>query len=535
MLKRLEDESGIALALALLVMIVLTISTTSLIYYTTSNQNSSQLSLSRDGAYRMAEAGINNAMAVLGDPPDPATGIGNNALDKNVFCGLPGKTYTSTTPDCVIQDTYANAGGYVIWKGVLNTGTAVWQITSTGYVLNPSVHQSTAVYSSRTLTVSVAVHPTLTQPLNTPVWNYIYATKPASTPATVCDEDLFNSVVISSPFYVEGNLCLHQTSSITRGPLVVKGRLSMDSNSQNFAGTSSVPLSDAHIVNGCTVKNTTHTRCNWNGTQTVQGLDNLYATVLDTTPPANLTPPVPNWDNWYLNASPGPYFPCQTINGQAPLSPLTFDNIVDPNPGDTDAQKLVYQNNSATTQDLTPGYDYRCKTIAGELSWNNTTKVLTIKGTVYIDGSVYIQNGAVNRYTGQGVIYLGGTFLMKNSSLCGAVNNGACDMRAVQASPAQGWDPNAALLCFVAKGTGGQVNPGDSAQFVSATLQGAVYANGSIEIGTTSNVDGPMVGYQVLLGQSVTTSFPSITIVPEGMPSNPTAYAQIDPPSGYSG
>jgi hypothetical protein len=33
----------------------------------------------------------------------------------------------------------------------------------------------------------------------------------------------------------------------------------------------------------------------------------------------------------------------------------------------------------------------------------------------------------------------------------------------------------------------------------------------------------------------VTTSFPSITIVPNGMPANPTAYAQIDPPSGYSG
>jgi len=26
-----------------------------------------------------------------------------------------------------------------------------------------------------------------------------------------------------------------------------------------------------------------------------------------------------------------------------------------------------------------------------------------------------------------------------------------------------------------------------------------------------------------------------ITIVPDGMPSNPTAYAQVDPPSGYSG
>src|SRR4029079_890671 len=131
-----------------------------------------------------------------------------------------------------------------------------WTITSTGYVTNSNV--TTGQKSQRTLTVGVNVHPTLTQPLNTPIWNYIYATKPASAVPT-CDEDLFNSVTISSPFYVEGNLCLHQTSSITRGPLVVKGRLAMDSTNQNFAGTSSVPLSDAHIVNGCTVKNSTHT------------------------------------------------------------------------------------------------------------------------------------------------------------------------------------------------------------------------------------------------------------------------------------
>jgi hypothetical protein len=523
-LKRLADESGIALALSLLVMIVLTISTTSVIYYTTSNQDSSQLSLSRDGAYRLAEAGINNAMAVLGDPPDPATGIGNNALDKNVFCGLAGKTYTSTTPDCVIKDTYST--GYVTWKGVLDAGTATWKITATGYALNPNVHQTPAVYSTRTLNVSVAVHPTLTQPLNTPVWNYIYVTKPASTPPT-CDESLTNSVQISSPFYVEGNLCLFNTASIATGPLVVKGRLIMNNLNKNYAGTSAVRLSDAHIVNGCTAS-ATHVPCQNNG------VDNLWASTLDATPPTNLNPPVPNWNNWYLNSSPGPYFPCQTMNGQAPLNPLTFDNVVDPNVADTDTQKLAYQNNSVATQDLTPGYDYRCQTSSGELSWNNTTKVLTIKGTIYIDGSVYVQNGAINKYTGQGVIYLGGTLLMKNSSLCGAIYNGACDMRPYQASPVQGWNPNAALVCFVAKGTGGQLPAGYSAQFTSANLQGAVFANGSIDIGTTSNVDGPMVGYTIGLGQSVTTSFPSITLVPEGMPSNPTAYAQIDPPSGYS-
>jgi Tfp pilus assembly protein PilX len=538
MLKRLRDESGIALIMALMVMFVLTITTTTVIFYTTSNQHSSQLSLTRDGSYRLAEAGINNAMAVLGSPPDIATGIGNNALDPNVLCGLPGKTYVSTSP-CTVKDTYAN--GYVQWSGVLSiiSGTATWTLTSTGYVVNTNVNGG-GTYSTKTLTVKVAVHPTLTQPLNTPVWNYIYATKPASTPPT-CDENVTQSVQIASPFYVEGNLCLFNTASIVSGPLVVKGRLNLNNASKNYVGTSALPLTDAHILNGCTVASTTHTPCNWNGSAFVQGLDNVYATVLNTTVPSGLTPPVPNWDNWYLNANPGPYFPCQTMNGLAPLNPLTFDTPVDPNVADTDAQKLAYsqttQANNVPIQDLTQGNDYRCQTPGGELSWNNTTKVLTIKGTVYIDGSVYVQNGAVNRYTGQGTIYLGGTVYIKNSSLCGAIYNGACDMRSYQASPAQGWDPNTNLLCFVAKGigTGGLVSPGSSAGFVSATFQGAVYANGTIDVGTTSNVDGPMVGSEVNLGQSVTTSFPSITIVPQGMPSNPTAYAQIDPPTSYSG
>jgi hypothetical protein len=542
MLKRLRDESGIALVLALMVMFVLTIVTTSVIFYTTSNQHSSQLSLTRDGSYRLAEGGINNAMAVLGAPPDLVTGIGNNALDPNVFCGLPTggtdpiRSYTSTNP-CTIKDTYVSANGYVIWSGTLASvfGTPTWKITSTGYIVNTNVAGGNT-YSTRTLTVNVTVHPTLTQPLNTPVWNYIYATKPASSPATTCDESITQSVVIASPFYVEGNLCLFNTASIISGPLVVKGRLTMSNVSKNFVGTSSVPLSDAHILNGCTAA-ATHTPCDWNGTSTVQGLDNVYATTLDTSVPSGLTPPTPKWDNWYLNSNPGPYFPCLTISGLAPLNPLTFDNPVDLNVADTDTQKLAFQNNNLATQDLTPGYDYRCQTNSGELSWNNTTKLLTIKGTVYIDGSVQIQNGAVNRYTGQGVIYLGGTLFMKNSSLCGAIYNGGCDLRPLQSSPAQGWDPNGALLCFVAKGvgTGGLVSAGDSAQFTSASFQGAVYAAGNIDIGTTSNVDGPLVGYQVILGQSTTTSFPSITIVPQGMPQNPTAYAQIDPPTGYSG
>ena len=66
---------------------------------------------------------------------------------------------------------------------------------------------------------------------------------------------------------------------------------------------------------------------------------------------------------------------------------------------------------------------------------------------------------------------------------------------------------------------------GDGAQFVSAYFQGAVYATNAIDIGTTSNVDGPLDGSTVILGQSSSSTFNGFTFVPVGMPGNPTVYA----------
>ena len=44
-----------------------------------------------------------------------------------------------------------------------------------------------------------------------------------------------------------------------------------------------------------------------------------------------------------------------------------------------------------------------------------------------------------------------------------------------------------------------------------------------------------MIGSTVNLGQSVSTSFPSITIVPTGMISGTTIYAQTQSPRDFSG
>jgi hypothetical protein len=473
---RLGNERGVALVMAIGIMTVLLIVGISAVQYATSGSRESGASSSSQGAFDLSEAGINNAMSVLDTPT-------NNALNPSL---LP-QTRTDYT------------NGYVLWGGTLDSAAAVWTVTSTGYVQSPNGGYH--LWAHRTSKAQVVVTPTLTQPLNNPAWNYIYATRPA-TPGQ-CDEIVQQSVQISSPFYVNGNLCLQNTATVNAGPLVVKGSLTL-TQSANAVGSAAAPINEAHVAAGCQYKNNPfHNPC--------QGApDNVFAKAFDTSPTL-LAAPVVYWDSWFQNSSPGPFYPCITQSGTPPV----FDNEATP----------ARNNSVGAAFNLTPTASYTCKTAGGELSWNASTRTLTVSGTIFIDGSAYIQNGSVNSYNGQATLYLSGTFLMKNSKLCAGLSadGSTCDMAH--------WNPNTELLCVVANGSGGQVNSWDSVQFVSSTYQGAVYATKSIDSDTTAVVDGPMVGDQVNLGQSVNTSFPTIQIVPVGMPSNPVVYAQPNPPT----
>jgi hypothetical protein len=214
-------------------------------------------------------------------------------------------------------------------------------------------------------------------------------------------------------------------------------------------------------------------------------------------------------------------------------TPPTFDDVV-ALPTALDSVKLTYRNDSAGTFNLTPPNSYTCQTAGGELSWNAATKSLTVRGTIFLDGSVYVNNGAINTYTGQATLYVSGSVSMKSSTFCAELNalKTACDTA--------NWNPNVQLLCIVSNGNGSlaqdaQVSPGDSVQLTSAYFQGAVFATNDVDIEPTSAIDGPNVGSSVKLGPSVTTSFPAIATVPAGMPSNPTVYAQPLAPTNYSG
>ena len=505
LLRLLGRQDGITLIMAVGILGVLTMAGTSLIYYSSTNARSSEYSNDKSGAYDIAEAGINEMMAILSRPE-------NNALNKYMLGEQSNGSVTHTT------HTYNQ--GTVEWWGTLSqsvAGASTWTLTSIGKVKNPT--GSSASLVTRTLTAKVPVIPSYTQPLNNPSWNFIYSRATGST----CDMTIQNSVVVQSPLYVAGNLCLNNTASVTAGPLVVQGSFTM-SQSANFAGTSTTPLNQLHVKNGCKWKNNAlHNPCQQGAGGS--GFDNVWATVLDNTP-ASTTAPAVDWDAWYLNSNPGPYYGCLTQSG----TPPTFDT----DQGSATTPSATHRNNSiGTVQDLTPSTSYTCKGSAGELSWNASTKVLTANGTIFIDGSAQIQNGSVNTYTGSATIYVSGTLLIKNSSMCQATSGGTCTT--------SGWNPAQRMLVFVVNGNGSggspqsQVNSGDSVQLVSAYAQGALYATNAIDLGTTSQFDGPLDGSTVMLGQSTSSSFPGLSFVPAGMPGNPEVYAQPQPPQLYAG
>jgi hypothetical protein len=489
----LRREEGIALVLALAVTVVVGMTGSTLMFYATSNQQNADRSSFDTVAHHLAEGGINNAMSVLSKPT-------NNAI-----CD-PATTCTQLLPNSLVTanvNTYDD--GYVKWWGTFDRTTTTWTLNAIGYMRNPT---GSPVPVMRRITVHSKVRPSLMQPANNPAWNYIMATRTGT--AGGCDESLSNSVNIQSPLYVMGNLCMNTPSQITGGPLMVRGAVRLDVNTN--IGAANAPVNEVHVRNGCSYKGGAYAiPCRPN--------DKVWAGISDANP-IDLTAPVADFTAWYRDATPGPLQGCTESSGVVPV----FDT------GDG-----VMNNSVPGVFNLTPGAsDYSCivrnpaNAIVGQLTWDHTAKLLTVSGTIFIDGSVTVDFGNQNvpiQYNGQGSLYLGGTFLLSNTKLCAGVANGTCDFSS--------WNPNSEMLVIVANGNGGQVPDGDSIQLKSSFFEGGLWATNAIELNTSSQTEGPMVGGNVILENTVyARTWPAVT-VPAGMPGNPVVYAQADPPSNY--
>jgi hypothetical protein len=493
----LRRQDGITLVMAIGVLGVLTMTGTTLIYYSSTNARSAEYSNDKSGAYDLAEAGINEMMAILARPE-------NNALKGNL---LP--QTTSTYPS-----------GTVTWSGTLNDSTQTWALTSTGVIKNPTGKQASDV--RRTLTAQVPVTPTYTQPLNNPAWNYIY-NKHVGSP---CDMTLSNNVSGSSRLYVAGNLCISNNATVTQTSLIVGGNLDLSNNSAVGASTSMSTRVETYVGGQCR-----YGGGSWgnpcSGNQDARQIYSkmnppTYVVGVNGTAPVIATPAA-DFEAWYANSSPGPTQNCTTSNGARSGTPPTFDN------------DGVRNNSLLTAFDLTPASSYTCRVgpaqnPTGEISWNAPTRVLTVAGTIFVDGSLKFGNGQLNQYNGQGTIYLSGTLWFVNSTkMCGGVSGSECAFSA--------WDPNSEMMTLVANGSGGQAGTGNSILVgQNAQFQGGLFATYGLTYENNARSDGPMVADTITISNNVSNdSFPTITVVPVGMPGNPQVYAQPNAPKLYSG
>src|SRR6478735_11556061 len=155
----LRDDRGQALVLAIGFMAILSIVSTGLLLYTSSNSRDSRRSASSLKAYAAAEAGINSAVSVLGLST-------NNALDPCLLHPPTNPTGTTCTSNAPVQDSYD--GGTATWYGTFDQVAQVWTIRSTGSYRNPT--GPTAAPVTRTLTARVPISANQNDPSNTAVW-----------------------------------------------------------------------------------------------------------------------------------------------------------------------------------------------------------------------------------------------------------------------------------------------------------------------------------------------------------------------------
>jgi Tfp pilus assembly protein PilX len=537
------DERGFALVIALALTVVFSMTVITVIEAATSNTHSSDMSKNRVSAYSLAEAGIANANALLSgkNPYDPhllhPQGQYAQADCANPPANPTGAALLGNTCSPIV---YTLDGGTATVWGWLNTSTANWTITSTGTVTRNAFATQPA---TKTLTVVVHIRARASQQNVTPAWNYVFV---KDTTSNICNITLDQTTALTSSLYTEGNLCFKNSASVSETNaadpvlLEVRGKLVWLSGASKGVGQSS-PLQEvtsAKIGGGCTtgaVTNAGHV-C----TRPPTGSDYFYvksggySQTADAIAAPSLT--TTDWDNYYQWSTISRLSPCLAGG----LASTNFDN-------DTT------RNTSLTTAfNLTPGTNYTCQTknsngfVIGELDWDATSHILSVRGTVFIDGNVTI-NGlvkyrGVNKYGthpsgsdgsdglgGMMVMYVSGTVSLSNSGVfCGwdtvhdtaAYNGSNCDFSA--------WTPGTSMLMFVAKG-GVTLNQ-------SSFFQGAIFSEGNVTLGQSAQTEGPIITNTLTLGQSVQMKpLPGLADLPLGAPGNPNTSGYPEQPSYTSG
>ena len=271
---------------------------------------------------------------------------------------------------------------------------STWLIISSGYARNP---QGSTVDQDDDRDRGVS-------PLNAgavaAVWNHCSSRSPL-TP-NVCSVDFGgNNMTITDPIYVIGNMCISgqnttvpETASGQPIDLMVGGKLVL-SGSGTTVGTDGTHPTRAVSSSTAAPPSRVST-----ASTTCDSRDSATRSARDTSSPRGAGDAGPRHHDDYNNSDPGPKHACAAGG----LASTTFDND-------------GVQNGTNTSFELLPGSSYTCVSQSGagtgQMSWNNSTKMLTINGNVFLDGNITISQSGT--YTGTGVIEAAGTIIFNGN------------------------------------------------------------------------------------------------------------------------
>jgi Tfp pilus assembly protein PilX len=549
MIDRLRrEESGIALVLALAISVALSLMVFSMTEYVTSNQKSAKTSSNDNLARNYAEAALNTAYSRInyantqaqisaGLSPSKPTLLGCGTGSSGASdCSSLSPLCVAFTGSCPTSGTYSPTAGtasvYGFYTGTAPTAGATfsgvpqaaseWIIVATGYTTNASGRLDT-----KTLRGTVVIGPGGAGAVAA-VWNHVFMTAPL-VPG-VCQANFAgNNMIIDVPLYVIGNMCLSGQNTvmkeITGGQAVdlqVGGALSLSGSGSSvgdYTTTPATPITSASVIGGCTNGAITTAATTCNSTNYRYSVRNTGAFV-PTSDPEETDADVAND---YATFDPGPEHPCITQTGS--LAAGAFDYA--PAANGTGEPNLSGSGTSGGSFELAPtSSDYNCTTQnGGTLSWNHTTQVLTINGSIFFDSNMTISNNVT--YAGTAVIEVAGTITFAGNNLTVCAQNTSCSFTNWQGSSGHN---DMLTLVSIKKNASPAIKFQDNAQ----TFQGSLWTQPTSNMTFVKNgdaVQGPIAigSFDATFNNATISPLPVIKNMPVGAPVPPNVSASISP------
>jgi hypothetical protein len=287
---------------------------------------------------------------------------------------------------------------------------------------------------------------------------------------------------------------------------MIGGELVLSGPGSKVGADSSHPITSGVVVGGCTtvsVASATSTCAPAGFNYWVTTLDSFVSTAAPVATASDIAAD-------YASFDPGPNHAC--ASGGLPAS--SFDN-------DTT------QNGTNASFELLPNSSYTCisqnGSSVGQLTWNNTTKQLTVNGAIFLDGNLTISQSGT--YTGTGVIEAAGTVTFNGNS------TQFCATSPCNFTTWQGSSGNNSMLTLVALKTGvTAITFTDNAQ----TFQGSLWTQPSSTMTFVKNgvtVEGPIsIGsFDATFNNASFKPLPVIKNMPTGAPIPPNTGITVGP------